>query len=63
MADVIYLASEVAEKLRVPEATVRRLALAHDIGLRVGSRNGTVRFTESDYEALVEALRAKPAAS
>lgn len=61
-ADVFYLTSEVAERLRLPEHTVRRVARDNGIGFLVSRRLG-YRFTDADVAALVAALRAKPAAS
>lgn len=62
MSEQVYLTSEVAERLRLPEFTVRRLAREHEIGFLVSRRNG-YRFTEADVAALIETLRTKPAAS
>lgn len=59
-ADVYLLTSEVAERLRLPERTVRRLAHAHKIGFLVSPRSG-YRFTEDDIAALVDKLREQQA--
>ena len=53
---------EVAERLKLSEFQVRRLAHAHRIGINVGGSVG-YRFTEDDIAALVDALRTQREAS
>lgn len=51
--------SEVAERLRIHPKTVARHAARLGIGMNFGGRAG-YRFTEDDYQALLEAMKVPP---